>query len=213
MRLPTVEWLGRIPYAQGLILQKHWVEKVFSDGEERLLLLEHEPVFTIGKTRNISRSLLDAASLPFPLYYVNRGGHATYHGPGQLICYPIFNLASRGRDLHKYLRFLEEVLITLLKRYGLSGRRKEGFTGVWIENRKIASIGIGVRQWISMHGFALNVTGALTGFSAIIPCGLAGIVMTSIAKEGGLEVRMDEVADGVRVDFLSLLENLPNGKF
>ena len=212
LKTPTVEWLGRVSYEQSLNLQKDLVEKVSSDGEEKLLILEHEPVFTIGKKRDQS-SLIDATNLPFPLYCINRGGQATYHGPGQLICYPIFNLAARGRDLHRYLRFLEAVLIVLLKEYGLSGNRREGFTGVWVENRKIASIGIGVRQWISMHGFACNVTEELAGFSAIIPCGIKGVIMTSIAKETGLEIDIHEVAEVARVAFLDLLENLPDGKF
>jgi lipoyl(octanoyl) transferase len=212
MDTPTVEWLGRIPYKESLFFQKYWVEKTSSCGEERLLFLEHEPVFTIGKTRDKS-SLLDPAHLPFPLHYINRGGQATYHGPGQLVCYPILNLASRGRDLHRYLRFLEGVLIALLREYGLSGARKKGFTGVWVENRKIASIGIGVRQWVSMHGFAFNVTKELTGFSAIVPCGISGVVMTSLSRETGLEIDMYEVVEVAKTAFLNLLENLPDGQF
>ncbi|QQY07474.1 MAG: lipoyl(octanoyl) transferase LipB [Candidatus Xiphinematobacter sp.] len=212
MDAPTVEWLGRIPYRESLFFQKYWVEKTSSCGEERLLFLEHEPVFTVGKIRDKS-SLLDPALLPFPVYHTNRGGQATYHGPGQLICYPILNLSSRGRDLHRYLRFLERVLIALMRAYGLSGRRRKGFTGAWVENRKIASIGIGVRQWVSMHGFAFNVTKELTGFSAIVPCGISGVVMTSLSQEIGSEVGVYEVVEVARITFLSLLESLPNGQF
>ncbi|ALJ56718.1 Octanoyltransferase [Candidatus Xiphinematobacter sp. Idaho Grape] len=212
MDTPTAEWLGRVPYRESLFFQKYWVEKACSCGEERLLFLEHEPVFTIGKTRDKS-SLLDPDHLPFPLHYINRGGQATYHGPGQLVCYPILNLASRGRDLHRYLHFLEGVLIELLREYGLSGERKKGFTGVWIENRKIASIGIGVRQWISMHGFALNVTKGLTGFSSIVPCGISGVVMTSLSQETGLEIDIYEVVEVAKAAFLGLLGNLPDGQF
>ena len=212
MDVPTVEWLGRVPYKEGLLFQKYWVEKTSSCGEERLLFLEHEPVFTIGRTQDKS-SLLDPVHLPFPVHYTNRGGQATYHGPGQLICYPILNLASRGRDLHRYLRFLEGVLIALMREYGLSGRRRNGFTGVWIENRKIASIGIGVRQWVSMHGFAFNVTKELTGFSAIVPCGIFGVVMTSLSQETGLEIDTYGVAEVARTVFLNLLGSLHNGQF
>src|SRR5205823_3306118 len=128
---------------------------------DELLLLEHEPVYTIGRTLDRS-SLLGATHLPHPLFPINRGGQATYHGPGQLIGYPMIDLQSYGQDLHRYLRWLEDLVIELLDIYGIRAARRQSLTGVWVENRKIASIGIGVRHWITMHGFALNVCGDLS---------------------------------------------------
>jgi lipoyl(octanoyl) transferase len=128
-----------------------------------LLLLEHEPVYTIGRTPDKS-SLLGAAHLPHPFFSINRGGQATYHGPGQLMGYPIIDLRRCGQDLHRYLRWLEQLLIELLAEYGIAASRRESLTGVWIDDRKIASIGVGVRHWITMHGFALNVGGDLSLF-------------------------------------------------
>lgn len=211
MDLPNAEWLGRIPYEKGLLLQEHWVQAA-SIGSERLLLLEHDPVFTIGRTQDAS-SLLDPNQLPYPVYRINRGGQATYHGPGQLVAYPILNLAARGRDLHRYLRFLEKVIIAVVNEYSLKGRRRMGLTGVWIENRKIASIGIGVRRWVSMHGFALNVAKNLTGFSDIVPCGISDVVMTSLSTETKHDLLTYEVAETTKMVFLRLLSALPNGYF
>jgi lipoyl(octanoyl) transferase len=121
--------------------------------------------------------------LPHPLFSINRGGQATYHGPGQLMGYPIIDLRRCGLDLHKYLRWLEQLLIDLLTRYDIAARRRDSLTGVWVENRKIASIGVGVRHWITMHGFALNVCGDLSPFDHIVPCGINNVAMTSMEKE------------------------------
>ena len=157
-----VRWLGRMRFADALTLQEEIVTKKREDRslEDELLLLEHEPVYTIGRTPDRS-SLLGSAHLPHPLFPINRGGQATYHGPGQLMGYPIINLRRCGQDLHRYLRWLEQLLIEVLAEYGIPASRRESLTGVWIEDRKIASIGVGVRHWISMHGFALNVCGDL----------------------------------------------------
>jgi lipoyl(octanoyl) transferase len=150
--------------------------------EDQLLLLEHEPVYTIGRTPDQS-SLLGALHLPHPLFAINRGGQATYHGPGQLMGYPIIDLRRCGHDLHKYLRWLEQLLIEVLAQYGIVATRRDSLTGVWVEDRKIASIGVGVRHWITMHGFALNVCGDLSPFNHIVPCGINNVVMTSMEKE------------------------------
>jgi len=177
-------WLGRMEFGQALALQ----EKIIAEKRENpaapdeLLLLEHEPVYTIGRTPDKS-SLLGAAHLPHPLFPINRGGQATYHGPGQLMGYPIIDLRRCGKDLHKYLRWLEQFLIDLLAGSGISARRREGLTGVWVETRKIASIGVGVRHWITMHGFALNVCGDLDPFAKIVPCGITNVTMTSMELE------------------------------
>lgn len=193
-------WLGTLPYPEALALQEKLVaERIERTGEQGdlLLLLEHEPVYTIGRTRDQS-SLRDASHLPHPVVQINRGGQATYHGPGQLVGYPILDLKPRGQDLHRYLRTLEGLLIdTLGDTYGIAATRREGLTGVWVGERKIASIGIGVRRWIAMHGFALNVCGDLAPFNEITPCGIAGVEMTSIEHETGQPITVEAVARAV----------------
>ena len=182
----NVRWLGRMSFADALALQEQLVADKRCDqslGDE-LLLLEHDPVYTIGRTPNQS-SLRGAAHLPYPLFPINRGGQATYHGPGQLIGYPIIDLRRCGQDLHRYLRWLEDLLVETLAELGIAATTRNGLTGVWVENRKIASIGVGIRHWITMHGFALNVCGDLSPFSQIVPCGIANVTMTSIEKETG----------------------------
>jgi lipoyl(octanoyl) transferase len=179
-----VHWLARINFAHALALQEELAAKKREDTalEDQLLLLEHEPVYTIGRTPDRS-SLLGSAHLPHPVFSINRGGQATYHGPGQLMGYPIIDLRRCGQDLHKYLRWLEQLLIDLLARYDIAAQRRESLTGVWVENRKIASIGVGVRHWITMHGFALNVCGDLSPFDHIVPCGINNVAITSMEKE------------------------------
>jgi lipoyl(octanoyl) transferase len=187
-----IEWLGRIDYLAGLRMQEEALDNCLARGEECVLLLEHEPVYTIGRLLDKS-SLRAVDDLPYPVFETNRGGQATYHGPGQLVGYPILDLRARGRDLHAYLRKLEDLLIDLLKEFAISGRKIEGKTGVWVQDRKIASIGVGVRKWVTMHGFALNVASDLSGFASIIPCGLSGVQMTSISKESGTEISLATV--------------------
>jgi lipoyl(octanoyl) transferase len=190
-----VNWLGRVGFVQALQQQEAIVSlKRANPGHpDILLLLEHDPVYTIGRTPDQS-SLLGATHLPHPVFPINRGGQATYHGPGQLVGYPILDLRNYGQDLHSYLRWIEQLLIELLATYDLVGTRRAGLTGVWIETRKIASIGVGVRHWISMHGFALNVGGDLSPFDQIVPCGIAQVTMTSIEKELGRPVSLIDVA-------------------
>jgi len=190
-----VRWLGRMDFADALALQEEIVAKKRKDrslGDE-LLLLEHEAVYTIGRTPDKS-SLLGSAHLPHPLFAINRGGHATYHGPGQLMGYPIIDLRRCGQDLHRYLRWLEQLLIELLVDYGIAVSRRESLTGVWVGQRKIASIGVGVRHWITMHGFALNVCGDLLPFTYIIPCGINNVAMTSMEKETGSAFSVLDIA-------------------
>ena len=181
-----VHWLGRKDFASALALQEKIVAAKREDPSQldELLLLEHEPVYTIGRTPDQS-SLLGAAHLPHPLFAINRGGQATYHGPGQLMGYPIIDLRRCGHDLHKYLRWLEQLLIELLAEHGIEASRRESLTGVWVGGRKIASIGVGVRHWITMHGFALSVCGDLSPFNHIVPCGINNVAMTSMEKETG----------------------------
>jgi lipoyl(octanoyl) transferase len=203
----STSWLGCIPYDEGLNLQESLVaEKIAGNSGNHLILLEHEPVYTMGRTRDES-SLREEALLPHPVHRTNRGGQATYHGPGQLVGYPVLDLSLFDRDLHAYLRFLEEVLITLLHRYGVSGGRVEGKTGVWVGERKIASLGVGVRKWISMHGFAINICGDLAPFQHITPCGLPGVQMTSLEAEGAKGVTVQSCAEEVGVIFSELLQS------
>jgi lipoyl(octanoyl) transferase len=198
-------WLGRIGYDEGLEIQEGLLgARVSGVGTDELLLLEHQPVYTMGRTRDES-SLKEETLLPYPVHRTNRGGHATYHGPGQLVGYPILDLGIFGRDLHLYLRFLEDVLIRLLSLHGIKGGRLEGKTGVWVENRKIASLGVGVRKWISMHGFAINICGDMSPFNHITPCGLPGVRMTSLEAEGATGVTVESCAREVGEIFNELL--------
>jgi len=185
-------------FADALALQEKIVAQKREDRglEDELLLLEHEPVYTIGRTPDRS-SLLGGTHLPHPVFSINRGGQATYHGPGQLMGYPIIDLRRCGQDLHKYLRWLEQLLIDLLARYEIAAQRRESLTGVWVENRKIASIGVGVRHWITMHGFALNVCGDLSPFDHIVPCGINNVAITSMEKETKRAFIVAEVARAV----------------
>jgi lipoyl(octanoyl) transferase len=186
-------WLGRLAYQPALDLQeKNVAARASGEIPDQLLLLEHDPVYTIGRQRD--RSSLGPAALPHPVVEINRGGQATFHGPGQLVGYFIFDLQKLTPDLHLFLRWIEEGLITLLQDYGLAAQRREGLTGVWIEDRKIASIGVGVRKWITMHGFGLNVGSDLSGYEAITPCGIAGVTMTSLSRELGREISVEEAA-------------------
>jgi lipoyl(octanoyl) transferase len=199
----SVRWLGRVAFADALALQEKLVAEKRADyslGDE-LLLLEHEPVYTIGRTPDQS-SLRGAAHLPHPLFPINRGGQATYHGPGQLMGYPIIDLRQCGQDLHRYLRWLEALLIETLAEMEIAAATRPGLTGVWVENRKIASIGVGVRHWITMHGFALNVCGDLAPFDQIVPCGIANVAMTSIERETGQERSVADIA--LRVEKIAL---------
>jgi lipoyl(octanoyl) transferase len=195
-----------ISYKAGLRLQEQHVDAILAGtGGDTILLLEHEPVYTIGRLRDQS-SLRDATSLPYPVFETNRGGQATYHGPGQLVGYPILDLTPRGKDLHAHLRNLEEALIRACAVFGVNAGRREGLTGVWVENRKLASIGVGVRKWISMHGFAINITNqSLPPFFAITPCGLDGVSMTSLESEAGRKITVAEAAAIIERELRSLL--------
>jgi lipoyl(octanoyl) transferase len=198
---------GRLSFEAGLALQERLVRLVQSgEAEETLILLEHEPVYTIGRTRDRS-SLRD--TLPHPVFETNRGGQATYHGPGQLTGYPILDLNTRGRDLHIYLRFLENYLIQFSAGFGVKAHRCEGLTGVWVGDRKLASLGVGVRKWITMHGFAINVLSTSTdAFASITPCGLAGVEMTSLERESGVLINFETALHAAARLFEEMLPQL-----
>ena len=216
-----VRWLDRVGFAQALALQEEIVARKRNDAsmEDQLLLLEHEPVYTIGRTPDQSSlstpgsrpsrdGELGGGHLPHPLFAINRGGQATYHGPGQLMGYPIIDLRRCGHDLHKYLRWLEQLLIEALAEHGIAATRRESLTGVWVEDRKIASIGVGVRHWITMHGFALNVCGDLSPFNHIVPCGIHNVAMTSMEKETGAAFSVADVEKAVEKVALEQIPDL-----
>ncbi len=196
-----------VAYEAGLRLQENLVDSLLAEsGGETILLLEHEPVYTIGRLRDQS-SLRASSTLPFPVYETNRGGQATYHGPGQLVGYPILNLAIRGKDLHEHLRKIEDALIRSCERFGVKAGRRDGLTGVWIDNRKLASLGVGVRKWISMHGFAINITReSLPPFFAITPCGIEGVAMSCLADEAGRNISVAEAAEVIGAELQHIFE-------
>ena len=188
------QWLGsNLDFQKTWDFQLDYVAQVLSgEKQECFFYLEHSPVYTIGRTRDQS-SLNKNARLPHPVVEINRGGQATYHGPGQLVGYPILNLNHYGKDLHLYVRALEQALIDTCTTFGLEATRREGLTGVWVENRKLASIGVGVKKWISMHGFAINVTKqSLPPFFSITPCGIDNVSMTSVSSEIGKDISVKE---------------------
>ena len=202
---------GRMSFEAALALQENLVAELQSGrGEETLVLLEHEPVFTIGRTRD--RSSL-RQNLPHPVFETNRGGQATFHGPGQLVGYPVLDLSRRGRDLHRYLRFLEDLLIELSASYGVTAQNREGLTGVWVGPRKLASLGVGVRKWVSMHGFAINITRESTeAFAHITPCGLTGVEMTSLAHESGAAIPLEDALARTVDLFMQRIDHLADSR-
>ena len=187
--------IRRIGWQQAYELQEQLLEQRLEGAiPDTVLLLEHEPVFTIGRTPD-KTSLRAAEALPYPVIETNRGGQATYHGPGQLVGYLILDLNVIGRDLHAYLRRLEDCLIALCAQFGVNAGRREGLTGVWVEDRKLASIGVGVRKWITMHGFAINITReSLRGFDPIVPCGIRDVAMTCLESEAGRPISVEDAA-------------------
>lgn len=194
---------GMIGFHEALALQERLVAGIASGNEqETLLLLEHPPVYTIGRGgdhANVLDPLITAER-------INRGGDVTWHGPGQLVGYPLIDLGRRGRDLHRWLRFLEELLISALTFFGISGRCSPGSTGVWSGHGKIAFIGVGVRRWITMHGFGLNVLPDLRAFDMINPCGLPGCPVTSMGREAGAPLSQQ----AVRMQLENIFERLLN---
>jgi lipoyl(octanoyl) transferase len=181
-----VRRLGRTPYAEAHALQQELLARRIDDELGDLLLLtEHEPVITVGRgTPGEEQRLLAATGIS--VVEVERGGEATYHGPGQLVAYPILKLPEGQRDLHRYLRNLEEVVIGILAELAIEGTRRPGLTGVWIEDRKVCSIGVAVRRWVTWHGLALNLHTDLAPFRRFHPCGLSSDVMTRVADHAEL---------------------------
>jgi len=180
--------LGRRAYAEVLELQRDLCRRRVAGqvSQDLLLLVEHDPVYTMGRGTRATSLPVSPAELEeggAAVFEVERGGDVTYHGPGQLVGYPIIDLTQQRQDLHWYMRALEGALIDALAVLGIEAERNPGLTGVWTAGRKIASIGIHVKQWVTMHGFALNVTTDLSAFGRIVPCGIDNVVMTSVAAE------------------------------
>lgn len=184
-------------------LHQQRVENQISD---LLLLLEHPNTYTLGKTAHIENLIGGKEFLEqnnITVYNIDRGGDITYHGPGQIVGYPIINLTEWYQDSHKYLRTLEEVMIKVCNDYNLNATRVEGYTGVWIEDRKIAAIGIKISRWVTMHGFAFNVNTNLDLFNGIIPCGISDKSVTSLQKELGKEISITEVKEKIIRNFIN----------
>jgi len=207
VRQVQVRRLGVIPYAEGLEIQKQLVEQRRA-GEipDQLLLLEHPPVITLGvKTRNNRSNIVAAPSTlvaeGVEVYESGRGGDVTYHGPGQLVGYPIIDLKPDRCDVHRYVRDIEEVMIRTAASFGIEASRLAGLTGAWVGNEKLAAIGVRIARWITSHGFAFNVNTALNHFDLIVPCGISDKGVTSLQKLVGREVPMVEVEDAVELAF------------
>ncbi|MCI0483991.1 MAG: lipoyl(octanoyl) transferase LipB [candidate division NC10 bacterium] len=200
-----VQWLGRVEYGKALELQRQWASaRTQGLVEDCLLLVEHPPVITLGRGAKRRHLLADDDVLRtqgIEVWETERGGDVTFHGPGQLVGYPILDLTRHGKDLHHYMRRLEELLIRTLHRYGIHGERSAGQTGVWVHGTKIASIGVHVSRWVSRHGFSLNVSPDLSAFDLIVPCGLSGVRMTSMSALLNRPVPVQTVAEAVAEQF------------
>lgn len=202
----TIDW-GITPYEDAFNRQKEYLQEHLSgDRADTLILTEHHPVYTLGARQGAAQNLLwDDAQLTskgIATTTTNRGGDITYHGPGQLIAYPIISL-QKSRDLHAYLRDLEQVIINTIGTLGLAGARRPGKTGIWLQDRKIAALGIAVKQWVTYHGFSLNVNTDLTPFTGIIPCGISSEegTVTSMQQELQAEQKLDTVKKIVADEF------------
>ena len=192
--------LGLVPYSIALELQRDLARRRITGeiDEDVLLLLEHPPVVTLGRTAKEAHILSSPERLRargVEVHEVERGGDVTFHGPGQLVGYPIFDLKRHRKDLHWYLRQVEEALIVALGEVGIEAERNSGYTGVWTRGRKIASIGVHARDWVTWHGFALNVTTDLSYFDLIVPCGIAQVQMTSVTRELGSDFSVNRMSD------------------
>ncbi|MFO7444927.1 MAG: lipoyl(octanoyl) transferase LipB [Ignavibacteriaceae bacterium] len=202
--------LGVIDYKEAWDLQKELFELRYSKKiPDIILLLEHPHTYTLGKVadkKNLVGSDEFLSANKISVYDIDRGGDITYHGPGQIVGYPIISLTEWQQDTHKYLRALEETIIRTCAEYGIAGGREPKYTGVWIDDRKIAAIGIKVSRWITMHGFAFNVNTNLSLFNGIIPCGITDKAVTSLEKELKRQMDINEVKEKLVYNFQSLFE-------
>jgi lipoyl(octanoyl) transferase len=210
----AVRRLGLVSYGEALTLQQRLVEqRRAGDTPDTLLLLEHPPVITLGVKLASARANVVAtpavlAARGIEAVETGRGGDVTYHGPGQLVAYPILDLRPDRQDVHRYVRDLESVMIRVCESYGLEAGRVAGLSGTWIGNRKIGAIGVRISRWITSHGLAFNVSTDLSAFDLIVPCGIADRGVTSLATELGRTVAIDEVADRLVAAFLEVFERV-----
>lgn len=205
----AVRRLGLVPYADGLELQRQLVEERKADRiPDTLLLLQHPHVLTVGVKKDGKEHILATperlSSLHVDVFETGRGGDVTYHGPGQLVGYPIIDLNPDRRDVHKYVRDLEEVMIRVCAVYGLTADRVKGFSGAWIGDEKIGAIGVRISRWVTSHGFAFNVTTDIDFFNLIVPCGIADKGVTSLAAKLKTPPSMSEVEDRFVENFLKV---------
>lgn len=209
----AVRRLGRVRYADGLSLQQALVaERQAGRIPDTLLLLEHEAVFTLGRNARRENVLFPADELRargFDVFETGRGGDVTYHGPGQVVGYPILDLSPDRRDVHRYVRDLEEVMIGACADYGIEARRIPGLTGCWVGETKIGAIGVRIARWVTSHGFAFNVTSDLAPFSLIVPCGIRDRGVTSLHVLLGRPVPLEEVMDRLVARFGGVFERDP----
>ena len=209
-----VHWLGRVLYAEGVDLQKRLVEQRKTGAiPDQLLLLEHPPVITLGvKTRDDRTHIVATPETledeGVEVFESGRGGDVTYHGPGQLVGYPIIDLRTDRCDVHRYVRDLEEVLIQTVARFGIVAQRASGLTGIWVDDRKLAAIGVRIARWITSHGFALNVTTKLEHFNLIIPCGIADKGVTSLAQLTGRQIDITSVTPAITEAFEAVFDRI-----
>jgi len=203
-----VRRLGRVPYARGLELQQELVaQRQAGRIPDQLLLLEHDPVFTLGRNARAANVLLPAGTLRergFEVFETGRGGDVTYHGPGQVVGYPILELPADRRDVHRYVRDLEEVMLRTCADYGLQASRVEGLTGAWLGDEKIGAIGVRIARWVTSHGFAFNVGTDLQAFELIVPCGIRGRGVTSLERQLGRKLPLEQVEDRIAANFAAV---------
>lgn len=196
-----VRRLGRMAYGEALALQEELIAaRIAGEVQDTLLLVEHNPVITLGRAAKNEHILFPREALKragVELFETGRGGDVTFHGPGQLVGYPILDLKPDRKDVRKYVQSLEEIMIQAAASYGLSGSRVDGLNGAWIGMRKIGAVGVRIRSWVTMHGFALNVNTDLSQFGMIVPCGISDRGVTSLSTELGREVSLDEVQDRI----------------
>jgi lipoyl(octanoyl) transferase len=196
--------LGRLGYPEAHRLQQEVLAaRIRGDGPDTLLIMEHEPVYTLGRRRTSAANVLDPGDVP--IVEVERGGDVTFHGPGQLVCYPILALEGRRRDLHDHLRRLEEAAIRTCGDFGLVAQRDPRNTGAWVNGRKLCSIGIACRRWVTWHGLALNVNVDLGYFRRVNPCGLESALLTSMAAETGKDLPWEPVLGALVGHLLDVL--------
>ena len=202
--------LGQVAYREAYRLQTDLLSRrINGDIGDTLLLLEHPPTITVGKSGRVENILVSPAELAekgIPLFFVDRGGDVTYHGPGQLVGYPIIDLKNRGKDLHQYVHNREEAVIRTLDDFGIRGGRDRSHRGVWVKQREIAAIGLRVSKWVTVHGFALNIDADLAPFSLINPCGFSDRGATSMAEVLGREIAMTAVTERLMARFAEVFQ-------